>query len=377
MDAIFYIDESGNTGTDWINEEQPYFVYGGWLIINNNKIEVEKYLNSILSKQQGVELKSRHLFKKKDGIKIFSEFLNTMIEKFKCIPFWAVVEKKFMVAAKIVETFFDYEYNPAINTFLTQPVELKRALASCIYTNDNIIELFSPLIKNCSLSLEKMKKIKDELIKHFNNQGHKMVAESLMGLKEENLLEMVDEFKCVTYEGTRKNRITLTGTILIELLKNVQLFSSIIDCNVTVYHDKLRGYDKYFKKLGDIFFKEGTPILSGTTERISLSNFPDIKALEMFDSKEQINIQAADLLCGFISNTFKSIMRGITLDSETMQILYKLMCMQDQLIDYNVMVCNLYASYQFEKEFFLEFKNDYKCNDYNKIIKGDFYKAIR
>lgn len=168
MDAIFYIDESGNTGTDWLNNEQPYFVYGGWLIMNKNKREVEKYLKSILSKQQGPELKSKNIFKKKNGTKIFFEIFNTMVQKFYAIPFFGITEKRFMVAAKIVETFFDCEYNPAVNTYLTHPVELKKALASCIYTNNTIIELFAPLIKDCSLSLEKMKEINSELITLFN-----------------------------------------------------------------------------------------------------------------------------------------------------------------------------------------------------------------
>lgn len=29
-EAYLFFDESGNTGTNWTNKEQPYFVYGGW-----------------------------------------------------------------------------------------------------------------------------------------------------------------------------------------------------------------------------------------------------------------------------------------------------------------------------------------------------------
>ena len=30
MKAFF--DESGNTGTNWLDVSQPFFVYGGWII---------------------------------------------------------------------------------------------------------------------------------------------------------------------------------------------------------------------------------------------------------------------------------------------------------------------------------------------------------
>jgi hypothetical protein len=379
MDAIFYIDESGNTGTDWLNNEQPYFVYGGWLLMNKNKIQAEKYLNNILSKQQGLELKSKNILKKKDGIKLFLEIFNTMINEYNAIPFFGITEKKFMVAAKIVETFFDCEYNPTINTYLTNPVELKRALASCIYTDNNIIELFAPLIKDCSLSLEKMKEINSELIALFNKQGHKIVSESLMKLQEVNFSEMVDEFKSITHNGTKKNRITLTGTMLIELFKNIQFYAYSNHCSVKVYHDKLRGYDELFNELGRIFFKSGTPTLLGTQERPWLSNFPNIKSLDMFDSKKEINIQASDLLCGFISNIFKSIKMDVNLDNETMEILHTLIYIHDALIKDNVVVWNWYASYQFEEKFFLALnpKANVVHNRYHAVIDNDFSKAVK
>lgn len=200
-----------------------------------------------------------------------------------------------------------------------------------------------------------------------------------MGLQEANFSEMIDEFKSVTHNGTRKNRITLTGTMLIELFNNIQFYSYSTNCCVNIYHDKLRGYDKLFKDLGNIFFKSKTPFLFGTKERPWLSNFSNIKSLNMFDSKKEINIQASDLLCGFISNTFRSIIMGVNLDNETSQILDTLICMHDAFIKNNVLVWNWYASYQFEEKFVLALNPEAEIdnNRYHVVIDNDFSKAVR
>ena len=35
-----YFDESGNTGTNYLDVRQPYFVYGGWLIEKEKEDEI-------------------------------------------------------------------------------------------------------------------------------------------------------------------------------------------------------------------------------------------------------------------------------------------------------------------------------------------------
>jgi hypothetical protein len=380
MDAIFYIDESGNTGTDWLNNQQPYFVYGGWLLKSHYKNDMEKYLKYIISNQQGSELKSKNLIKRKDGIKIFSEIFNKALEKFNAIPFFSITEKKFMVAAKIVETFFDSEYNPYVNQYLTNPVELKRALASCIVTNDTIVNIFASLIKNCTSSPELMKQINDELINHFNKEGLGIVAETLIHLSEENFMEMINEFETVTHNGTRKNRITLTGTMLLELFKNIQFLCFGRDLYVDVYHDELRGYDDFFKELENTFLKSKKPVLLGTLEKPWLSNYPNIKSLNMVNSKiDEINAQASDLLCGFISNTFKLIENGVALDGDSKEIIKTLVVLHDVFLQDDVLVWNWYASYQFEEKFFSALNPDAKINrdHYRTVIENEFCKALK
>lgn len=128
MNASFYIDESGNTGTNWDDKTQPYFVYGGWLVPDDRKEEAVNYLNGILASIQGSELKAKSFLKGKSGTYRFYNLFKKLVIEFGFLPFFGVTDKKFMIAAKIVETFFDCDYNPNVNDYLSRPVELKKLL---------------------------------------------------------------------------------------------------------------------------------------------------------------------------------------------------------------------------------------------------------
>ena len=134
MNWNFYCDESGNTGTDWLNNDQPFFVYGGWLVQDQNKEIVRSRLSEITATLQGNEIKSKNVFKSRRGLNVFFDIFNAMQQNL-AFPVFVISDKKFMVAAKIVETFFDSEYNKSLREDITSSNELKKALAIVISEN--------------------------------------------------------------------------------------------------------------------------------------------------------------------------------------------------------------------------------------------------
>ena len=378
MNATFFVDESGNTGTDWLNKDQPFFVYGGWLIPNENIDNVNIYLSEFIKKEQSGELKSNKILKRNDGIKLFDEIFNSLLYDFSALPIFAVVDKEFMVAAKIVETFFDYAYNPNVNTYLTHPVELKKALANCILTSKGILAKFSELIKNGTIDVEHLRDVSLELVTLFEGEGHVQVANALRNLNDENLLSMIDEFETVTDTGKMKNRITLTQTILVEMIKNVEIISNNRNFKVNIIHDKLRGYSEVFSEIEAIFFKEEQPYIYQNEDKVWLSRFPHIKSIIEENSKNVSGIQAADMLCGFISKSFQTMNTMKNLNKFEKEILKTLVFLRDEFLNEKVLLWNWYAPYNFERKFILSNNPKAKVfvTDHNKIIQDDFVNAI-
>gem|GEM_PF-1105946 len=379
MGYSYYIDESGNTGTDWFNNEQPYFVYGGWIIPNRNINEAEIYLKDLLSKTQAPELKSKNFYSKKYAMSDFNSIYFKMVNDFSALPVVGITNKKYMIAAKIVETFFDSIYNPFVNAYLTCPVELKKALASCIYQDKKILESFSIIIKRCDASIDEMNEINQQLINFLVSNDLSMVAETLTGLSAENFNDMISEFKTVSKGGRKKSFITLTTSGLVDLLRNIEIYSASENINVDVVHDELWGYMDSFNELESIFLRDQEPRVMSIGNVTFLSNYPHIKSLKMINSKNDLMVQVADILCGFISNTFQQLEERKPLNSYTRQVLASI-TKELNFKDKNLWTFNYYAPYdEIEQKIISSImpKNKFIKTDLIEVIKQEFPRAIK
>lgn len=377
MNLSYFIDESGNTGRDWLNKDQPFFIYGGWLVKNDRRQEIEDYLNNFLLNSQASELKSKNFFKTNDNYEKFYEFFNKMVYNLECLPFFSIVDKKFMVAAKIVETFFDYDYNPSVNQYLTNPYEIKKALASCIVEDDTILNLFAELINQATIPIVKLEEVTTKLVELFEVQDLSLVANTLKCFNTNYYQKMIDEFQVISHDGTQKNYLALPQPMLTELLKNVEIFSASIEARVSIVHDNLRGYDNVFNELVELFFNKRAPNIIGTNARTFMTSFSHLDSLIQEDSKTNILIQAADLLCGFISRSVKQFNSNQRLNENAKSIFEKLMILHDALIAENISMWQWFAPYSFDKKVFFSMGVDSNEINPHQIIKSDYHKAIK
>lgn len=323
MECELYLDESGNTHNDWFNKDQPYFVYGGWLIEKSKRACIEEYVNKLPIKK-AKELKAKNTFKNNidDNDKKYKEFINIFNDfmcKYNAIPFFHISNKKFMISALIVDVLFDPKYNKSMNNHIIKSDKyetstLKIALASYILLNDNnkcIIESFSELIRNNNIDINKLILIKNNLIELFNLKLPK-VSNSLKFLEEENLLDIIKEFN-------QYNETKFINSIVTPAISN--LFMNLIEClsnnncshTLSIYYDNLSNYDKTLEKIK----KEILDTYPATTENIDKnkkliygSNNIKINEMNSVDSKNNTMIQMADLLCGFTIKTYINILKN-------------------------------------------------------------------
>ena len=282
-----YFDESGNTGTNYLDDKQPYFIYGGWLIRQAKKKEICKMIKDIFQDSKAKELKA------KNGIK--NEKIKELVEGmvgFGAIPVFGVADKKYMVAAKIIETFFDHMYNPNVNGYLTYRSELKKALADNVSLNEGLLHEFSRIIHDGTIELQEMRKIRDMLSEHFKKEKLFEVQRSIVNLSDFNLNEMIKEFEDISKNGTEKRWLTLVLPTLMERLLSVDKYAELVHEKVNLYVDELWGYQNVFDEMEGILNRE-----------LFIKN---IKFSGQCRSDENILIQAADVLCGFVNRTLST-----------------------------------------------------------------------
>jgi hypothetical protein len=85
-----FLDESGNSGSNYLDVQQPFFVYGGWFVRNEDvdavRTTVENWEQAIESKAQ--EIKGHKLAKGSSGRKKIIELLR-LLGKSGAIPIYS------------------------------------------------------------------------------------------------------------------------------------------------------------------------------------------------------------------------------------------------------------------------------------------------
>ena len=109
MVAILFCDESGNTGPDWGNRDQPIWVHGGWLTPNSR--DLTTFRDGIVRHKrrhrlQSTELKSSSIVKRGNSSEILRDFFQ-LGKDLSAVPIFYVADKAFLLGAKIVESYFD------------------------------------------------------------------------------------------------------------------------------------------------------------------------------------------------------------------------------------------------------------------------------
>src|SRR5258706_11705664 len=130
-----FCDETGSTGSRFLDPIQPFFAEGGWFIAHEHK---SRAMDAILEVERkfkfgAKELKGSDLVKKPKGQKLMREICE-VVGKNGGVPFIYAVEKRYAVCSKIVETFFDPVYNPKIPNSDTWNPEKRQSDAQFFYS---------------------------------------------------------------------------------------------------------------------------------------------------------------------------------------------------------------------------------------------------
>ena len=267
-----------------------------------------------------------------------------------------------MIAAKIVETFFDCAYNPFVNKYLNYKFELKKALSDSLSKNDMIINAFAELIKQGTIDLKKMKFIKKEMQKHFAPISH-TASDIINKLSDEDLLKMIGEFEEITKKGSEKKWISLVRPILFGHSSCLDKICSIYSESGYIYIDQLSCFEDVLGELNNIFNIK--------------SSFKNIIQISMVDSKDEPLIQAADLLSGFISRSF--VEKISSNDKKIKELWKKLICIRDIFSEKaKTIVWEFYAREDFVNLISdLVDGNPTEINSPESVIKEQINKAVK
>jgi len=285
-----FCDETGNTGSRFLDPAQPFFAEGGWIISHQDRPGAMAAIEA-LEKQYGShgrELKGKDLVRTKKGQALMREICHAVGQN-GGVPCIHVVEKRFSVCCKIVDIFFDSLYNPRIPASDIWDPEKRKSDAQAFYDyGGSLIDEFAEGYRKKDPRWVKLNA--EHWIERFAGKGQKEFAEKIKGV----LLNIESEI--VSESPDKSNEIPggLDSLNLPVIAAMFQLIENHCPYRCEIVHDQTSSFEPIYKYVFELMSKgkpRGLVLKDGT--KLSYG-FQKACSLSFADSKNQPLIRAAD-----------------------------------------------------------------------------------
>lgn len=288
-----YIDEAGNSGPNYLDANEKFFVLAGWLDVDNKFENLKNGISELLGSEEG---KNYKLGKSVEGKNRMAAVLNYMLDN-NCKPFVAIAEKKYCIAARIVEVLLDPFYNDRMpkNFDDSKNFKVKKTYADILYYNldDDILADFSNAYRGKDIALDikigKMEKIIGRIVECLQKRNQIKLANCIKGAEKNISSNLCDEIPSNGDMVTVMSRQAPNYWIFNNMLNLLECNSIKYGYQIDVIHDIQL---KYEKNIVEVF-------------ELNKKMWQCFGEIRFEDSKSNEMIQAADILAGAVNMILK------------------------------------------------------------------------
>ena len=286
-----YCDETGSTGSRFLDPDQPTFIEGGWFVSNDERDGARGAIVNLEQEfsRQATELKGATLVKSSRGQALIRTVCET-IGKMYGVPYVYAVEKRYAVCATIVDTFLDCAYNANVPTSDLWDPEKRQAEAQFFYdTGGPLIDDFADAYRRKDAAA--VRRNAEEWTKHLNASGFKAQAVKLAGVlpKVEREIQSADA-------SNRPQEIppgidALNFPIVVAVFQFVEQHCPY-PCDIV--HDRTASFEAIYAHFFRLFVGAAPAIMELKDGRQMHYGFTNAHSLSFADSKTEPLIRAAD-----------------------------------------------------------------------------------
>lgn len=298
--AIFYCDESGNSGPNYIDQEQPFYTLAAWSVpyarIVDTSVAVEQHRQKYWP--QAHELKASNLLRSAKGKRGIMSLLGTL-GRLGCVPIYEVLEKRYCVAAKIVETFLDPAYNPRVYNAFIPDSTTKQEIANTLYEklSERTLNRFAAIYRNPTL--KGFESSLDEIVTSANANINSELATLLEGSREQ-LAEIAEIEASACFLGNMTG--SLNYPVFVGMLMMIEVLGrlGLVDA-VKIVHDEIYAYEEHLNKVFVMLRNAGEGVFTFPNGHILVFPLKHVGAMEFGSSRDSVLLQAADVLAGSVN----------------------------------------------------------------------------
>lgn len=123
----FFADESGNSGVNYLDQDQPIYAVAGFLVEPEDLDDARSVVKRALAGSQMKELKGAKMIRRRSGRRTALQIVDGVGQR--AIPIASLVEKRFALGARIADAFLDFGTNPRAGVRFREDNELARSAA--------------------------------------------------------------------------------------------------------------------------------------------------------------------------------------------------------------------------------------------------------
>lgn len=313
-----FVDEAGNSGSNYLDLDQPFYLVGGWVIPNARLGEIALITNAAQALNVEGELKGTKLTGKPRNQAILQRLFDKMLE-LGCKPTMVFAEKKFCIAAKVIETFLDPAYNRKVTNRYTYDNLLKKGLAEKVYRLPfDVLKQFAEAYR-----LLESESMENSLIK---------ICGALKDAKEYDLADMLSGVLLTIEENTSTEKsahvnflpnnatASLNVPAFLNLITIMEKYGRAQQYSLSIIHDKTRVYEPGYKEVYKLFSEAGDFNFELTDGTTIIMGFSHLKEIHFHDSKESPWIQSSDVLISAVNRFLKSVYTEENVNTELLEI---------------------------------------------------------
>jgi hypothetical protein len=312
------VDEAGNSGANYLDLDQPFYIVGGW-IIPNSKIADSSLVREVATDLRvDGELKGTNLTGNRRNQTKFNEMFDTMVTM-GCKPTMVLAEKKYCIAAKVIETFLDPAYNNKVTNRYTYDNIMKKELAEKVYKlSFDTLKQFAHAYR--LLEVELLEQSLFGLCEELKANHEHDLANKLLGAT--NAIEEI----CSLERGTRVDFLpnqaaaSLNVPAFIAFVNHLEGYARLNKYRLTIVHDKTRAYEEGYKEVYRLY-SEATDFQYRLTDGTNiLMGFSHLKQIQFHNSQDSPWIQSADVLISALNRFLKLLYNNQEVNDELLAL---------------------------------------------------------
>ncbi len=226
-----------------------------------------------------------------------------------CVPVFTIVEKRYALAAKIVEIYLNNVYNPIAYAILHRDALICTEIANYLCAMpQTLLQKFSTAYR--ALDISELESLAIEFTNRNAEGNHNEILSLIPNIVPELSKVILAEQEA---RNSQPNSVieSLNFPIFIETLILLELIARGSNTRITLYHDKTSEYEVGFNWAYDNYRSFTTEQDQTLTNLATIpSSLEHIKEISMLESNESLLIQAADILAGLFRSVSVSALKN-------------------------------------------------------------------